>query len=328
MAIPSKAIGGGNVSTAMNVFRLSFSQNLSSAPQFQMWDNGSTFPAVDAAGATTTKEAFVGTAGNSNKPEYALVSTTSAASTSTWLPGTATGGSANPNRMKGTTNYVTDPTTPTLITAPSTAPTAVAGAAGNPNGVYRYAVTFVNGTTQNLGETGAGTSETGTTTLTSQQGSLTSVPVGPAGTTKRNIYRTLAAGGVGTEKFVGTIADNSTTTFTDNIADGSLGANIPTVNTTAAVRFNMTAEFASDSAVPSSSSQNILLQVQYQYTGSAPTLTYSYNDGGSDAAPTWTNFVPGTNGVRFVNTGTIAGTYKYTLPSSSTANVQELWVTT
>lgn len=214
MPIPSKVFGAGNSSTRRNVFRITWSQALSVAPQYQMWDNSSTFPAVDASGTTTTKEAFAGTAGNSNKPMYALAATTSLGTISSWIPTSATGGSANPNRMKGTTNFVTDPTTPT---------------------------------------------GSGTTT------------------------------------------------------------------------FNITAEFPSDAAVPSSSSQNILLQVQYQYTGSAPTLTYAYNDNaatGTESSAVWQTFTPGTHGIRLVNTGTVAGTYKFTLPASSVSTVDELWVTT
>jgi hypothetical protein len=42
-----------------------------------------------------------------------LAATTSAAPGANWKPASATAGSANPNRLKGTTNYVTDPTTPT-----------------------------------------------------------------------------------------------------------------------------------------------------------------------------------------------------------------------
>lgn len=211
MAIPSKIVGFGNNSTAQNVLRVTFSQALSAAPLYKMFDNSSTFPAVDASGSTTAKEAFAGTAGNSSKPMYALVDTSSAAPSSNWLPASATAGSANPNRMKGSTNYVTSPVTPT-------------------------------------------------------------------------------AGGT--------------------------------------IRFNITAEFPSDASVPSSSSQNILLQIEYQYTGSAPTLTYAYNDGGTEGSPSWTNFTPGTHGIRLVNTGTSSGTYKLTLPSSGVVVCQEGWITT
>ena len=110
MAIPAKATGYGNNSTAQNIFRLAYSTALSSAPKWEAYDGGS-FPAVGAA-TTTNNTVFAGTAGNGNKPMLSLVATTSAPPVSAWKPATATAGSANPNRMKGQTNFVTDPTTP------------------------------------------------------------------------------------------------------------------------------------------------------------------------------------------------------------------------
>jgi hypothetical protein len=213
MAIPSKAIGAGQIAAA-NVFSIVFSQALSTAPKYEAWDNSSTFPARDASGTTTAKEVFTGTAGNSSKPELAIYDgwngTTATPPAASWMPASATGGSANPNRLKGTTNYVTAAWTPT---------------AGND------------------------------------------------------------------------------------------------------IRFNMNGEFPFDSTVPSTSSQNYLLQIRYTYTGTAPTLTYRYNDGGTEATPVWTTWVPGTNGMRHVNTGTSAGTYKLTLPTSGVVNTGEIWVT-
>lgn len=105
MAIPNKATGYGNASTARNVFRITFSTALSSAVKYEAYD-GATFPATGSA-VTTANTIFAGTAGNSNKPMLSLVDTTNAAPTSSWKPSSATGGSANPNRMKGQTNYVT-----------------------------------------------------------------------------------------------------------------------------------------------------------------------------------------------------------------------------
>lgn len=108
---------------------------------------------------------------------------------------------------------------------PPGAAAAAAGAAGSPNGAYKYQVTFVNA----AGETTGGVEFAFTATNTHV--SLSSVPLGPSGTTSRKIYRTAAAGASATEKLVGTIADNTTTTFDDNVADGALGAVIPTTNT-------------------------------------------------------------------------------------------------
>lgn len=57
----------------------------------------------------------------------------------------------------------------------------------------------------------------------------TVIPIGPAGTTGRNVYRTTQGGSQ--LKLVGSIADNTTTSFGDTVFDGALGANAPTVNT-------------------------------------------------------------------------------------------------
>jgi hypothetical protein len=111
MAIPNKATGYGNNSTARNVFRVTFSTALSAAPKYEAYDRTAAFPATGTE-TTTAKEVFAGTTGNGNKPMLSLVDTSSGAPASAWKPASATGGSANPNRMKGTTNYVTATATP------------------------------------------------------------------------------------------------------------------------------------------------------------------------------------------------------------------------
>jgi hypothetical protein len=58
---------------------------------------------------------------------------------------------------------------------------------------------------------------------------LSAIAVGATGVTQRKVYRT--AVGASQLKLLTTLADNTTTTFTDTIADGSLGANAPTVGT-------------------------------------------------------------------------------------------------
>lgn len=110
MAIPAKATGYGNNSTAKNVFRLEFSTALSAAPKYELYD-GATFPATGSA-TTTSNEIFAGTAGNSNKPMMSLADTNSAPA-SNWKPASATaGGAVLINRMKGQTNFVTAGNTP------------------------------------------------------------------------------------------------------------------------------------------------------------------------------------------------------------------------
>ena len=100
------------------------------------------------------------------------------------------------------------------------APTVATGVAGLLTGNYYYAVTFV--TPQ--GETNMGTASA-VVAPSSQKVNLTAIPTDATNNaTSRNIYRT-TTGGVNTGPFylVTTIADNTTTTYTDNTVDGSLG---------------------------------------------------------------------------------------------------------
>lgn len=214
MAIPSKAIGAGHANAATKVFKVTFSEALSTAPKIESWDNSLTYPAKDAAGATVAKEIFTGTTGNTSYPMAAAWSggaeALPTAPVANWHPATPTAGSANPNLLKGTTNFVTC--------------TNVPGAAGN--------------------------------TL-----------------------------------------------------------------------FNISLRVPSDATVPSTTSMNALVQIRYTYTGVVPVLAFLYNDGGTEAAPVWLAFTVGTHGIRFCNTGTVAGTYKLTLPATGQVYAGEVWVT-
>lgn len=105
-------------------------------------------------------------------------------------------------------------------------------------GIYKYAVTFVD----KQGETIPGTQLSITTTTGNQAVNLTAIPLGPASTytavpltLKRRIYRTVVAGSQ--LKLLTTLNDNTTTTFNDAIADGSLGANAPVSSTYAVSDF-------------------------------------------------------------------------------------------
>lgn len=118
-----------------------------------------------------------------------------------------------------------------LEPAPGAPTVALAGAgAGNvDNGVHRYLVTFVTTT----GETDAGTVSAAVTVADKTANgkvALSAIPLGSSIVTSRKIYRTVAGGS--TYLLLATIADNTTTTYTDNIADASLGAGAPSTNTT------------------------------------------------------------------------------------------------
>ena len=97
--------GYGNNSTAREVFYFLTTQTLSSLIKYEAYDNDQTFPTVDSV-TTTVNNVLAGTAGNSNKSMVCLVDVTNAAPASAWKPASATGGEANPNRLKGTVNYV------------------------------------------------------------------------------------------------------------------------------------------------------------------------------------------------------------------------------
>jgi uncharacterized phiE125 gp8 family phage protein len=110
-----------------------------------------------------------------------------------------------------------------------TATLAGLGAGSVDTGAHRYAVTFVTPD----GETQAGTVSSAVTVADNTANgkvALSAIPLGGSAVTARKLYRTAAAGS--TYLLLATIADNTTTTYTDNIADASLGAGAPSTNTT------------------------------------------------------------------------------------------------
>ena len=110
-----------------------------------------------------------------------------------------------------------------------TAALAAAGAGNVDNGAHRYRVTFVTAD----GETEGGTISAAVTVAdktTNGKVALTAIPLGGSAVTSRKLYRTAAAGS--TYLLLATIANNTATTYTDNIADTSLGAEVSATNTT------------------------------------------------------------------------------------------------
>jgi hypothetical protein len=111
--------------------------------------------------------------------------------------------------------------------APSVAPSGV----GNLNGTYYYKVVLITGFQQADGSfwVNGFVSSTDSAQLTVANGqcALTSIPLGSAGTIGRALYRTIAGGSTGLEKYAFVIWDNVTTSFTDNVLDGVLGTNMP-----------------------------------------------------------------------------------------------------
>jgi hypothetical protein len=110
------------------------------------------------------------------------------------------------------------------IYPPTTTSTVGTSGAGVLTGSYNWKITAVN---SGLVESDVGP-VTASWTGASEAATLTALPTFAAsfGVSARKIYRT-AAGGT-TFKLVTTISDNTTTTYTDNTADASLGATAPT----------------------------------------------------------------------------------------------------
>ena len=111
------------------------------------------------------------------------------------------------------------------VQPPTATATVASTATGALTGQYRYKVTYVNSMLVE-GDVGP---VTATFTAASATLGLTSVPVAPAsyGVNARRIYRNTAASGT-VYYLAGTISDNTTTTYSDTTADGSLGAAAPT----------------------------------------------------------------------------------------------------
>lgn len=115
---------------------------------------------------------------------------------------------------------------PSALTAnPGTVPGALDTLA-----TYQYKVTYVTG----FGETDGGSNASVVTTSTGSV-NLTAIPISANGNViARKIYRTV--GGGGSWLLLVLLSDNVTTSYVDIIADGSLGAAIPVINTAGSVQ--------------------------------------------------------------------------------------------
>ncbi len=117
-------------------------------------------------------------------------------------------------------DYTWDIGTPKRCTA-----TLAGTGAGNVNaGTHYYKITFV---TPSGESSGGAISLVVTTTAGDGKVNLTDIQVGLSACTARKIYRTNAGGSA--FYLIGTISDNTTTTFADNVADDTVTA-IPTTN--------------------------------------------------------------------------------------------------
>lgn len=147
----------------------------------------------------------IGTQGNAVK--VAVLELDSAATPAFTLPCT-------PCRVGKNTTYILriKATTTDVITA------ALGGAGSVANGTYKYTCTFVHASGESVEQNPTTRAVTGGPRVVD----LTTIPLGPTGTTARKLYRTKAGGSV--YFLLATISDNTTTTYTDTTADASLPA--------------------------------------------------------------------------------------------------------
>ena len=113
---------------------------------------------------------------------------------------------------------------PTTVAFPTGTPTAVdGGSAGLPNGTYYYTCSFYTA----FGETDITTAVPTPVTVVSRKIQVSAIPVSAdSSVLGRRLYRNKAADGTSNsfprQWLVADIADNTTTTYLDNIADASL----------------------------------------------------------------------------------------------------------
>lgn len=101
---------------------------------------------------------------------------------------------------------------------------------------FKLAGSVSNGTTtwqDNVADGSLGADAPSSNTAVYRQAALSGIAVGPSGTTGRKVYRTAAD--AAQLKLLTTIANNSTTTYADSTVDASLGANVPTSDTSGLV---------------------------------------------------------------------------------------------
>lgn len=96
------------------------------------------------------------------------------------------------------------------------------------------------------------------------------------------------------------------------------------------VRFNLCLEIPSDASVPSTTSLTHVLAIRYQYTGSAPTLTWEFNDvaTGTEGTPVWASFTSGASGatIKYGDTSVTSANVYITRPATGTVDSGSAWV--
>lgn len=113
-------------------------------------------------------------------------------------------------------------------TAPVAALASPAAPGNVDNGTHSYKYTFVNAQGESAPSASSNVITITDKTVNGQV--VVTIAIGPASTTQRKLYRRVA-GDTGTWKLLATVANNTAISYTDNIADVSLGADAPATST-------------------------------------------------------------------------------------------------
>jgi len=260
---------------------------------------------------------------------YRLVATISDNTTTTYADTTADAslGAALPTTDTGSTSQISLTSIPTSGDARVTRRKIYRTAVGS--SVYQLLTTISNNTAttysdntpdSSLGETEplADTASTGTMTVSSIPTSSDKRVVG------RVLYRTVVGGSV--YKQLGTISDNTTTSYVDNVADASLGIDAPTLSTAGGAIMRVTS--VATSADPRVVARKVYRSPNgaiYRLVGTIADNTTTYlldNTSNEDLlvaepAPT-TNSIVGLTGIPASGTGAIVTT----IPDGTTVNLR------
>lgn len=191
----------------------------------------------------------------------------------TWVTGA---GETLPSPVVGITlGFLTPPSTIIFLSGPG------AGGSLSASSAYLYSTTFVNA----AGETTQGPTSGLSTGVADKSFVLTNIPIGPTSTTSRKIYRT--AGGGTQLKLLTTIANNLPASFNDTLADGSLGANVPTSNTAAVNQVSLSSVSVGPAGTTSRKVYRTVAagsQLKLQQTIADNTTTTAVTDATADAS--------------------------------------------
>jgi len=230
------AMPGGAVDAGAHVYAATFTNPAGETTLSTVSATVTTFaPLTTPAPAPTVATATTGGAGLAPATAYTYAITVENSIGET----TVGPASTSVTTGAGATNSVTLSAIPTAPVG-SSARRIYRATAG---GLYGLIAIIADDTTTSYTDTGAvpqGNTPPTVNTTNAQTVPLAALPTGPAGTTARKLYRSKA--GTTTPLYlVATLADNTTVTYTDTMADAALGVVSPVANTTEAQTVPLTA---------------------------------------------------------------------------------------